>query len=444
MSEILQIFHAALAVVDPFRAVRENLALESGRLRAGEHIYHLDDFDRILVAGAGKAAAGMGRAVESILADRISAGLLIVPKGARAPLRYITCKQGGHPLPDEAGRRASGKVLELLAGADEKTLVLFLVSGGASALLASPAPGVTLAEKNAVTSLLLGSGAAIGELNAVRKHLSAVKGGRLAAAAFPARLLTLIVSDVVGDRLDVIGSGPTVADPSTFADALRVVDRYDLGGRIPGRVRGFLDRGAAGLEEETVKPGDPRLARSAHLVVGNNRMALEAAREKAGRLGLAAEIAPAAIEGEAREAARILAAKAIQVQSGLHPGEKRCLLSGGETTVRVLGKGRGGRNQELALAFSLEIAGREGVEMLSAGSDGVDGPTDAAGAVVDGSTVEQATRAGLDAAAFLENNDSYTFFDELDRRAGTHGHLRTGASGTNVMDLQVLLVSRPR
>ncbi len=440
MNEILQIFHAAIAAVDPWQTVSAGLALERKRLLAGERIYPLDDFNRVLVAGAGKAAGGMGRAVEAVLGDRISAGMLIMPKGASAALQRIDPALAAHPLPDETGQSASLKILELLNGADEKTLILFLVSGGASALLAAPAAGVTLADKKTVTSQLLDSGAAVDELNAVRKHLSAVKGGRLAAAAFPAALLTLAISDVIGDRPDVIGSGPTVADRSTFADAWDVIIKYRLQDKISARVKRFLERGLAGQEKETVKPDDPRLARSAYLIVGGIGQALEAARKKVRRMGFACEIVTAALQGEAREAARILAAKALQIQAGLQPGEKCCLLYGGETTVIVKGSGRGGRNQELALAFALEIAGSEDIEMLSAGSDGVDGPTDAAGAVVDGMTVTAAARLGLDAAAYLENNDSYTFFNELDLRGGGKSHLKTGPTGTNVMDLQVILL----
>lgn len=443
MSGILRIFQAALAAADPFPAVQKNLVLQGNRLRAGEHIFDLDDFDRILVAGAGKAAAGMGLAVEAVLGGRISAGMLVLPEGAGAQFRHITCGTGGHPLPDEGSRRASGKVLELLAGADEKTLVLFLVSGGASALLASPAPGVTLADKNAVTSLLLGCGAAIGELNAVRKHLSAVKGGRLAAAAFPAAQLTLAVSDVIGDRPDVMGSGPTVADSTTFADALAVIGKYGLRDRVPVRARQFLERGLAGGESETLKQDDPRLARSLFVVIGNNASALAGAQAKANAMGWRSEISAAPVQGEARGAARSLAAAALKTQAGLRPGEKLCLLSGGETTVSVLGRGRGGRNQELALAMALEIAGRQGIELLSAGSDGVDGPTDAAGAVVDGTTMAAAAALGLDAGTYLENNDSYSFFSELDRRGGGKSLLKTGPTGTNVMDLQVILLRRP-
>jgi hydroxypyruvate reductase len=310
-------------------------------------------------------------------------------------------------------------------------------------MLAAPAPGLTLEDKRGTSGLLLRAGAAIDGLNAVRKHLSRIKGGRLAAAAAPAALLTLAVSDVTGDRQEVIGSGPTAADPSTFADAWAAIVRCRLQDKIPARVKAFLERGIAGLEEETVKPGDPCLARAAYLVVGSNADAIAGAHEKALALGWQVQVRPGQLLGEARQAARLLAGEARRALGAMAPGERRCLLAGGETTVAVAGSGRGGRNQELALAFALEIAGGRGMEMLSAGTDGLDGPTAAAGAVVDGATVATAARLGLDAAAFLADNDSYSFFSELDRRSGGRHHLRTGPTGVNVMDLQVILLSRP-
>jgi glycerate 2-kinase len=441
MSQIPHIFQAALAAVDPFLLVTKHLRLQGNRLSAGPHHFDLDKTGDIVVVGAGKAAAGMGLAVEAALGDRISRGLLVLPKGSRAPFKVLGQAHAAHPVPDEEGARATNEILAMLEKVGKKTLVLCVISGGASALLAAPAPGVTLADKQAVTRLLLQAGAAIGELNAVRKHLSSVKGGRLAAAAFPAAVLTLVISDVVGDPLDVIGSGPTVHDASTYADAWTVVEKYRLQKKIPARARGFLERGMAGLEAETLKENDPRLACSQHLVIGNNAMALEGARKKAEAIGWPAEVAAAPLRGDARDAARSLATAALRAQAKLKPGERRCLLSGGETTVRVRGQGRGGRNQELALAFALEIAGTTGIEMLSAGSDGVDGPTDAAGAIVDGQTVERAARLGLDAAAFLDDNDSYFFFCKLDRLSGERLHIKTGPTGTNVMDLQVILIA---
>jgi hydroxypyruvate reductase len=443
MSEILKIFDAALRAVDPFLLANEHLRLQGNHLAADPHHFGLDKVGDIVVVGAGKAAAAMGLAAEAALGDRISSGLLVLPRGSRSPFRVLAQAHAAHPLPDEAGERAAREILSLAAGAGETSLVLCLLSGGASSLLAAPAPGVTLEDKREATDLLLRAGAGIGELNSVRKHLSAVKGGRLAAAAFPATVLTLAISDVIGDPPDVIGSGPTVADKTTFADAWAVIGKYGLQGRLPGRVREFLERGLAGMESETVKENDPRLARSTFVVIGNNASALAGARTKANAMGWNVEVSAAPVQGEARLAARALAVTAVKALARLYPGEKLCLLSGGETTVSVSGSGRGGRNQELALAFAMEISGQDGIEMLSVGSDGVDGPTDAAGAVVDGSTVERAARVGLDAAAFLADNDSYSFFSELDRRGGGHHHLKTGPTGTNVMDLQVLLLARP-
>ena len=441
--EIIQIFHAAVDAVDPRRLAGQALRLSGNQLVAGPQSYNLDEFPRIIVVGAGKAAAGMGQGVEDVLGARISAGLLILPRGVEASLQFLAQTHGGHPLPDEESERATRKILSLVEPGGERSLVLCLLSGGASAMLSSPAPGVSLAGKQETTALLLRAGATIGELNAVRKHLSQVKGGRLAAAAFPAALLTLALSDVPGDRPDVIGSGPTGADRTTFADAWAVIGKYGLMTRIPGGVREFLERGRSGAESETLKPGDPRLAHSAFLVIGNNASALAGARTAADARGWSGEISAAPVQGEARIAAHSLAATALKTQAGLRRGEKRCLLSGGETTVRVRGKGRGGRNQELALAFALAIAGTRGIELLSAGTDGTDGFSDAAGAVVDGSTVDNAARLGLEAAAFLAANDSHSFFCELDRRSGMRHQLKTGPTGTNVMDLQVILVSPP-
>jgi len=442
MSEILQIFRAALAAVDPFQLACENLCRHGNGLFAGPLRLALDDFSDLVVVGAGKAAAGMGLAAESALGGRISAGLLVLPPGGRTPFRILAQAHAAHPTPDEEGERAAGGILAMLQKADARTLVLCLISGGASSLLALPAPGLTIADKGAVTALLLAAGATIEELNAVRKHLSSVKGGRLAAAAFPATVLTLLLSDVSGDPPSVIGSGPTSPDAATFADAWAVVEKYGLQNRIPATARAFLERGAAGLEEETVKPGDPRLARSFHIVIGGNARALAGAQAKANAMGLKADVAASPVQGEARIAALSLAAAALKAQAGLDPGERCCLLSGGETTVRVRGPGRGGRNQELALAFALAITGNPGIEMLSAGSDGLDGPTDAAGAIVDGHTVERAAGFGLDAAAFLNDNASYSFFSELERRSGDRRHVKTGPTGTNVMDLQVILLER--
>jgi len=332
------------------------------------------------------------------------------------------------------------RMMDLVKRANEQTLVLCLLSGGASALLVAPVEGLTLRDKQEVTTLLLKAGASIDELNAVRKHLSAVKGGRFAKAACPAQIVALILSDVIGDRLDVIASGPTARDMTTYTDALTVIEKYGLKGSMPSGVTAFLERGSAGREPETVKSGDPCLHKTRNVIIGGIGHALAAAKDHARRLGFAADIITEELQGEASAAARYLAKIALKTRDELKPGERRCLLSGGETTVTVRGNGKGGRNQELALAFAIEIAGMEGITLLSAGTDGTDGPTDAAGAVVDASTVQNARRCGIHPESYLGNNDSYTFFLKTDSVCDPKHHIKTGPTGTNVMDIQIILV----
>ncbi|HEY6010797.1 MAG TPA: glycerate kinase, partial [Nitrospirota bacterium] len=373
-----EIFNAALVAADPYRAVMSAVRLSNDELRIGGGSYDLSQFNRVIVVGAGKASARMARAVEELLGNRITNGLIIVKYGHTAALERIRQIEAGHPVPDEAGMRGTREIIELFKGLDEQTLVLCLFSGGGSALLVSPAEGITLADKQMVTDLLLRSGASINELNSVRKHLSAVKGGRLAETAFPATLITLMLSDVIGDRLDVIASGPTVPDPTSFRDALDVVHKYSLERKIPGSVFSLLHLGVAGMMPETPKREAAFFRKTRNIIVGSIRQSLEAAQKRAAELGFSAETLSSELQGEARDAARMLAETALRTREALKPGEKRCLLFGGETTVTVRGKGRGGRNQELALAFALEIPGEEGITLLSAGTDGSDGPTDAA------------------------------------------------------------------
>ncbi|HSB34934.1 MAG TPA: glycerate kinase [Nitrospirota bacterium] len=436
----MDIFNAALAAVDPYKAVRRSLRLEDGRIHAGDGVYELDAFDRIMVVGAGKATARMAMAAEGVLGDAVKGGIIIVKYGHTGDLKRIEQVEAAHPIPDEAGVEGTKRILELVRNAGERNLILCLLSGGGSALLVAPVGGITLEDKQRVTDLLLRSGASIGELNAVRKHLSAVKGGRLARTAYPASLVTLILSDVIGDRLDVIASGPTAPDGTTFADAALVVDKFGLKTALPPSVARFLERGLAGLEAETVKSGDACFGKTRNVIVGGLARALAVARDKAEALGYAPEIITSELRGEARDAAHMLAQKAEHVRGALKAGERRCLLSGGETTVTVSGTGTGGRNQELALAFAQEIAGAEGIVLLSAGTDGTDGPTDAAGAVVDGSTVKIAGKFDIHSEVYLERNDSYAFFAKLDRMIDDKHHIITGPTGTNVMDLQVILV----
>lgn len=439
---LLDIFNAALAAADPYDAVLKAAGLERDQLKIAGANYDLGAFERIIVVGAGKATARMAAAVEALLGDRISAGLIVVKHGHTAPLRTIAQVEAAHPVPDHAGITGTQRILQMLRDADEKTLVICLLSGGASALLIAPADGVTLQDKQEATRLLLNAGASINELNAVRKHLSMVKGGRLAQAAYPAQLLTLILSDVIGDPLDVIASGPTSPDNSTFADAWAVIEKFGLRDKLPPRVADHLQRGCAGQVAETVKAGDPCLQKTHNVIVAGILQALAAATAKAEQLGFATQTISAELQGEASNAAGLLAQAARAGLGSMQAGARRCLLSGGETTVTVRGSGMGGRNQELALAFALEIEGDRGVSMLSAGTDGSDGPNDAAGAMVDGSTAARARNLGIDPRSHLDNNDSYTFFQQFDALSGAHSHFKTGPTGTNVMDIQIVLLAK--
>lgn len=441
----LDMFRAALDAADPYRVVTKALERRGGSFFAGTDAYDLDRFERILVVGAGKATARMALALEESLGAAIEKGLVIVKYGhTDAGLAKIEQREASHPLPDEAGIQATRSILDLITCAGESTLVICLLSGGASSLMVQPAPGISLEEKQGTTRLLLEAGASIGEVNCVRKHLSVVKGGRLAQAAHPAPVLALILSDVIGDPLDVIASGPTAPDPTTFRDAAGVIEKYRLAHLLPPAVAAFIERGTAGGEPETAKNGDPCFRRTRNLIVGGISIALAAARDQASAAGLPCEVITAGLQGEAREAARALAGFALRRKNALKPGERCCFLSGGETTVTVRGPGIGGRNQELALAFATEIENVPGITLLSAGTDGTDGPTDAAGAIVDGETAMKARQTGLDPKDYLDRNDSYVFFQQYDARTGDTSHLLTGPTGTNVMDVQIICIEKEK
>ena len=413
------IFQAALRAADPHDAVVRYLARRDyARFR---HIY---------VIGAGKAGASMARAAERVLGRRISGGLVNVKYGHTASVRRVELNECGHPVPDERGAAGAEFMARIASAAGEGDLVLCLISGGASALLPLPAPPVTLAEKQEVTRLLLACGADIHEMNAVRKHLSAIKGGQLARLAWPAQVEALLVSDVIGDNVDVIGSGPAAPDRSTFADAAAVLDRYRLRRKAPAAVR-RIDLGVAGTIAETPKPGDKLFGRVRNTVIGGNRLALAAAAGQARRLGYRTLVLSSSIAGETREVARMHAAIARETAEHGQPlRAPACLITGGETTVTLRGGGLGGRNQEFALAAALDIAGLDNVVVFSAGTDGSDGPTDAAGAIADGDTLSR--RPG--ARRYLEANDSYHYFEAL-------GDLvKTGPTNTNVADVRILLM----
>ena len=427
---------AALAAVDPEVAVRNHLSPGDGKITVDDTVLSLSDVDRVLVIGAGKAGVPMSRAVEAALGGLVYDGHVIVPHGQAAALERIQIHEAGHPVPDEAGVQAGRAVLKVLADADEKTLVICLISGGGSALLVCPVEGVTLEDLQTTNQALLACGATIVEINTLRKHLSAVKGGQLARAAVPARMLTLILSDVVGDPLDAIASGPTVPDTTSFEDCAAIVDRYGLGNSLPSRVIRRLDDGASGGRIETPKPGDPMFDRVTNILVANNDNAVRAAARKADELGYKSFVLSTLIEGETCDVAKVHAAIAREIRASGRPCEPPCcLISGGETTVTLRGKGRGGRNQEFVLAAALDIDGADGITVCSVGTDGIDGTTDAAGAIADGQTATRSIAAGLDPYASLEENDSNAIFTALDDL------VVTGPTDTNVMDLRLVLIA---
>jgi glycerate 2-kinase len=434
------IFRKALEAVDPYEAVKMFVRLEGDVLhlgREGRELRQIDlnGFDRITVVGGGKATAPMAKAIEDIIGSRLLGGVINVKYGFTTSLSRIEIVEAGHPLPDENGVRGTEKILALLNGAGEKDLILSLISGGGSALLARPAGEISLEESQTITRMLLECGASIDEINAVRKHISLSKGGQMARAAFPATIINLMLSDVVGDKMDVIASGPFVPDSATFETAGEILHKYALRGIPPG-VKAHLEAGARGEISETPKEGDPAFDRVFNVIVGSNILALEAAERAAGALEYRTLLLSSMMEGETREVARVHAAIAKEILKTGHPlSPPACVISGGETTVSIRGNGLGGRNQEFCLAAAMDleqVAPR--VVILSGGTDGNDGPTDAAGGIVDPLTVRRGREAGMKSKDFLDNNDSYHFLQE------TGDLLVTGPTNTNVMDVRLILV----
>ena len=416
-------------------AVRRALRLEGERLIVGDRQFDLGAFDRIMIVGAGKAAASMASALEDVLGLYLTEGVITTKYGHGCPLKTVSVTEAGHPIPDEAGVCGSRRILDLLEAASDRDLILCVISGGGSALLPLPAPGITLPEKQATTRELLASGATIHEINAIRKHLSAIKGGGLAKAVWPGTLVSLILSDVIGDDLDTIASGPTVPDRSTFRECLEILDKYGLKEQVPESVLARFRRGARGDEAETPKAGDPFFEKTQAVIVGSAGLSVAAAREEARRRGYNTLVLSSMIEGETRDVARVHAAVGKEIlKTGQPVSRPGCVISGGETTVTLRGKGLGGRNTEFVLAAAMEISGLPQIVVFSAGTDGTDGPTDAAGAVADGKTLARAEEQGLSAARYLADNDSYHFFEAL-------GDLvKTGPTMTNVMDLRIVIV----
>jgi glycerate-2-kinase len=434
--DAIAIFHAGLKAVDPVVAVKRHLNYRDNTIEIKGKTYNLSDYENVYVIGMGKASASMAQAIEELFGERLENGIINVKYGYAAPLKIIKVNEAGHPVPDDAGLRGTKQIIDLLQQTGEKDLVFCLISGGGSALMPSPLEGLTLEDKQQVTKVLLESGANIHEINALRKHISQVKGGRLAKLVSPSTLISLILSDVIDDNLDSIASGPTVPDSSTFMDCLHIIDKYNIKHKIPPPIVGFLVKGALGEIEETPKGDDPVFVRTRNIIIGNNILAVKAAKQKAEELGYNSLILSSFIEGETKDVAKVHSAIAKEIVSSDNPVRKpACVISGGETTVTIQGKGLGGRNQEFSLAAAIDIHDLENVVILSGGTDGTDGPTDAAGAIADGTTLRRARELKLKAEDYLSENDSHHFFLKLGDL------LITGPTRTNVMDLRLILVS---
>lgn len=428
------IFYAGLEAVEPNAAVKNHCRLNDHRLSVGDRTYDLSKFNNLFVIGAGKASAPMAAAIEDLVGQRITRGIVNVKYGHIADLKRVKLIEAGHPVPDENGAKGSGAILSLANDAGKNDLILCLMSGGGSALLPLAAEGLTLNDKQDTIKVLLACGATIHEINAIRKHTSNIKGGRLARAAYPATLISLILSDVVGDDLDVIASGPTVPDSSTFGDCMEIFRKYEIIDKLPDSVVRHIEAGISGKIDETPKIGDPAFDNVNNVIVGSNFEAVTAAEKKAKNLGYNTLILSSMIEGETKHVAHVhgaIAREIIKTGNPLPP--PACILSGGETTVTITGKGLGGRSQEFALAAALDISGSEDIVVLCGGTDGTDGPTDAAGAVADSGSVTRAREMGMNPRQYLSNNDSYNFFKTL-------GDLFiTGPTNTNVMDLRITI-----
>jgi len=431
-----EIFFKALENVQADAAIQRHCKFDGKNLHIGDREYCLEKYKNLFVVGAGKATASMASAMEDLIGDKITEGIITVKYGHVTDLNHIHLIEAGHPLPDKNGQHGAISILDLVKKAKKDDLVLCLISGGGSALMPLPYDGLTLKDKQDTIKVLLSCGANIHEINSIRKHTSKIKGGRLACAAFPATIVTLILSDVVGDNLDVIASGPTVPDLSSFIDCMEIFHRYNIIHKIPKNILNHIDSGVSGRIQETPKSGDPAFDRTYNLIVGSNIESLTAAKEKAESLGYNVLILSSMIEGETRHIAQVHGAIAREIiKTGNPLSPPACILSGGETTVTLSGKGLGGRNQEFVLSAAIDISGKGNIVILSGGTDGTDGPTDSAGAISDTLTLKRAEKIGLDPYHFLSNNDAYHFFQKLDDL------LITGPTNTNVMDLRIVLVT---
>ena len=439
-SEILQLFKASLVPVNPYEAVKRSIQMEGNRLQIGsekeqEAILNLEDYQRIFLVGGGKATAPMAKAMEDILQERISEGHINVKYGFTEDLLRTEITEADHPVPDQNGVDGTGKILRLIERAGEKDLIFSLISGGGSALLPHPSGKISLLEKQEVTKVLLKCGASIDEINIIRKHISSSKGGQMARSAHPATVVNLMLSDVVGDRMDVIASGPFVPDTGTFQEAWRIFEKYGIE-EIPLSIKEHVKKGMEGIIADTPKTGEKIFEKVHNLIIGSNFLALEAASREAEKMGYNTLILSSMVEGETKDVARVHAAIAkelIKTGKPVHP--PACIISGGETTVTIKGNGLGGRNQEFCLAAAMDISDLSGnVVVLSGGTDGNDGPTDAAGGIVDPLTLKRGMEQGLAAGDYLFNNDSYNYLKKVGDL------LVTGPTNTNVMDVRIVLV----
>jgi glycerate 2-kinase len=436
-SKVTRILNAALNSVEPSNALTHYVHRDGHLLVLSDRIYPLDEFERIFLIGFGKASTPMAYSMAKILGDQLSRGIVITKEGYRNSeifsITQLQIFEAGHPIPDERGLEATRKVQDLLSTTSASDLVFCLISGGGSALLTNPATGLTLAEIQDMTNLLLECGATINEINTLRKHVDQVKGGGIVEMAAPAKVVSLILSDVVGDPLDIIASGPTVPDRSTYKDAMKIIDDYDLRARLPASIIKYLEAGLLGEVPETPKHEAFNFEDIQNQVIGSNYIAAKAAVEQAIIDGFHAQILTTFLQGEARIAADFLMTVLKQISISGEPIQRpACVVVGGETTVKIRGNGLGGRNQELALASVESVSELENVAIVTLATDGGDGPTDAAGAIVTDQTLEIAIKKNLNPNDYLSNNDSYHFFEELGDL------LKPGPTNTNVNDLTFL------
>ena len=427
------LIQSSLEAADSSHAMERTIIRKNCQLYVNKVRYDLSKYERVVCVGAGKTAAHMAKTLEQILGGYLEGGLAIVKDGYGVPTQKIRVVEANHPAPDSRGSRATKQILKTVKELTKQDLLIVLLSGGASSLLCAPAPGLTLQDKRRTTNLLLRCGATIHEMNAVRKHLSLVKGGLLAQST-SAKILTLIMSDVLGDDLPTIGSGPTVPDPTTFTEAKEILENYQIWKDVPTRVRNYLEQGIRGSVPETWKSKTRHSSRSHSIVLANNQTAIDGMAKEAKRLGLRPYILETPLQGEAKDLGTILGSMAKDIREFGNPVRSpACMIVGGEPTVTVTGKGKGGRAQECILAAMQELTGLTHVVVAGLGTDGTDGPTEVAGAMVDGRTVQRAQKKGISIEKSLERHDSYTFFKKVG------GHIITGPTKTNVNDIYIIL-----